>query len=239
MIDMHSHILPGVDDGAQVLEDALEMLRIARADGVEVQVLTPHIHPDRYPNTRESLQQTFDRFQRQVADNGVDIELRLAAELRIGPELVRLANDDGLPWLGSWRGRHVMLMEFPHSSIPAGSENMVAWLIQRDILPMIAHPERNQALQSRPSKLDPFLTAGCLLQVTAGSLTGQFGAEARSLAESLLLADRVTLLATDAHNLAYRPPNLSSGVAAAARLIGEAAARRLVEENPRGMLEAA
>ncbi len=239
MIDMHSHILPGVDDGAQVLEDALAMLRIARADGVEVQVLTPHIHLDRYPNTRESLQQTFDGFQRRVADNGVDIELRLAAELRIGPELVGLANNDGLPWLGSWRGRRVMLMEFPHSSIPAGSENMVAWLIQRDILPMIAHPERNQALQGRPSKLDPFLAAGCLLQVTAGSLTGQFGAKARSLAEALLLADRVTLLATDAHNLAYRPPNLSSGVAAAARLIGEAAARRLVEENPRGMLEVA
>ncbi len=239
MIDMHSHILPGVDDGAQQLDDALAMLRVARDDGVEIQVLTPHIHVGRYPNSAETLGAVFDDFRCRVAEAGIDIELRLAAELRIGPELVQLANSDGLPFLGEWGGRRVMLMEFPHSSIPAGSENMVAWLLQRDILPMIAHPERNQALQRRPAKLDPFLRAGCLLQVTAGSLTGHFGPEARELAERLLGAGRVAVLATDAHNLAYRPPNLSAGVAAAARLVGEAAARALVLDNPRRMLDAA
>ncbi len=239
MIDLHSHILPGVDDGAHQLEDALRMLRVAVDDGVRVQMLTPHIHIGRYPNTAESLRVAFEEFQREVTAAGIEVELRLAAELRIGPELVGLAKQDGLPFLGVLDGRRVMLMEFPHSSIPAGSENMVEWLLQRDILPMIAHPERNQALQRRPAKLEPFVRAGCLLQVTAGSLTGHFGPRARQLAERLLAAGRVAVLATDAHNLAYRPPDLSAGVAAAARLIGDEAARRMVWDTPRALLETA
>ena len=113
-----------------------------------------------------------------------------------------------------------------------GSINLVQWLIQRQVMPMFAHPERNRELLAQPDKLNPFLRAGCLTQITAGSLTGKFGPGSRAFAENLLQAGRVTLLATDCHNLAYRPPELSAGRDAAAALIGEAAAQRLVEDNP-------
>jgi protein-tyrosine phosphatase len=128
-------------------------------------------------------------------------------------------------------------LEFPHSQIPVGSINLVQWLIQRQVVPMIAHPERNRELLARPDKLSPFLQAGCLTQVTAGSLIGKFGPGARAFGEYLLQAGCVTLLATDCHNLAYRPPELGAGRDAAAALIGETAARRLVEENPQQILD--
>ncbi len=239
MIDMHSHILPGIDDGPVDLEESLQMLRLAAADAVRVQVLTPHIHIGRYENTKASLQAAFAEFCTLVAAAGIGVELRLAAEVRIGAEILQLVAGDAIPWLGGWDGRRVLLLEFPHSQIPVGSINLVQWLIQRQVVPMIAHPERNRELLAQPDKLNPFLQAGCLTQVTAGSLNGKFGPGPRAFAENLLQAGHVTLLATDCHNLAYRPPELGSGRDAAAALIGEEAARRLVEENPQRILEGA
>ena len=92
--------------------------------------------------------------------------------MRIGAEILQLVARDGVPWLGTWEGKKVILAEFPHSQIPVGSSNLVRWLVQHDILPMIAHPERNRALQANPGKLEPLLADGCLIQLTAGSLTG-------------------------------------------------------------------
>lgn len=237
MIDMHSHILPGIDDGASDLSEALQLLQLAAADGVRLQVLTPHLHVGRYDNTQASLQAAFARFRQQVAAAGIAIELRLAAEVRIGAEILQLVAGDELPWLGRWEGRRVLLLEFPHSQVPVGGINLVNWLVQREVLPMIAHPERNRELLTQPAKLGPFLQAGCLTQVTAGSLTGNFGLGPRAFAEQLLRDGQVTLLATDCHNLAYRPPNLGAGRAAAAALVGESAAGRLVEEHPQRILD--
>ena len=234
---MHSHILPGIDDGPVDLEESLQLLQRAAADGVRLQVLTPYIHIGRYENTKASLQAAFADFSATVAAAGIGIELRLAAEVRIGAEILQLVAGDDIPWLGGWDGRRVLLLEFPHSQIPVGSINLVQWLIQRQVVPMVAHPERNRELLAQPDKLEPFLQAGCLTQVTAGSLTGKFGPGSRAFAENLLQAGQVTLLATDCHNLAYRPPELGAGRDAAAALIGEAGARRLVEENPQRILE--
>ncbi len=236
MIDMHSHILPGVDDGAQDYEQALQMLAIAVEDGVSIQILTPHIQPGIYNNTPSSLNEQLIPFKQAVRERGIDIELRLAAELRIGPEIMSMVQSNAVPWLGMWKGRRVFLMEFPHNQVPAGSINLIQWLLKHNALPMIAHPERNLELQGDICKLEPFLDAGCLVQVTARSLAGGFGAEAHRAAIELLQAGKITLLATDCHNLAYRPPDLSSGYKAAAEIVGEQAARILVDDNPRSLL---
>ncbi|HEC15579.1 MAG TPA: hypothetical protein ENI99_03260 [Sedimenticola sp.] len=237
MIDMHSHILPGVDDGAEDDAAALQMLALAAEDGIKTQVLTPHIQPGVYDNTLPFLRDRLACFEQLVRENGIDIELRLAAEVRIGPEVLQLVQSDAIPWLGSWEGHRVFLMEFPHNQIPAGSINLVQWLLKQGIIPMIAHPERNRGLQGDTTKLKPFLDAGCLVQITSGSLNGQFGAEAHKLAVELLRAGKVTLLATDCHNPAYRPPDLGAGYKAAAEIVGEPAAGSLVETNPRALLE--
>ncbi len=236
MIDMHSHILPGIDDGAADAEEALQMLRLAAANGVRVQVLTPHIHSGRYDNTLASLRTAFEAFRCLVREQRIPIELRLAAEVRIGAEVLQSVGAGRLPWLGEWYGRRVLLLEFPHSLVPIGSENLVAWLMQQQIVPMIAHPERNRGLQADRSKLEPFLAAGCLLQITSDSLTGGFGPVAREFAIDLLRTDKVTVLATDCHNLAFRPPALSQGYRCAIQWVGQRAADDLVWHNPLHLL---
>lgn len=100
LTDIHSHILPGVDDGVQSDADALAMLRIAAAGGVTTQVLTPHYHPGRFDNARAALAARFAAFQATVDAAGIDIRLRLAGEVHIGPEILQMVADDTLPWLG-------------------------------------------------------------------------------------------------------------------------------------------
>ncbi len=232
MVDMHSHLLPGVDDGASNLGDALAMLQMAVKDGVMMQVLTPHVHPRRYPeNSRERLAERFQEFHEAVRAANIPIDLHLAGEVRIGPEVREMVEQDRIPWLGEWGGHKTFLLEFPMNSVPVGSENLVHWLRKAGTLPIIVHPERNLAFQKFPEKLQPFLELDCPLQITAGSLIGRFGRPAQKLATCLLQEDRVSAIASDAHNLRYRPPNLSKGVKAAAKLIGKSRAAELVTSD--------
>jgi len=231
MADMHSHILPGVDDGAGTLKEALALLWLAVKDGVMIQILTPHIHGQRYRNTRHSLEQQFLEFQFAAQRARIPIELHMGAEVRICHEIMQMVDDDEIPWLGEKNGQKTFLLEFPQNSLPVGTDNLIQWLRNRHTLPIIAHPERNLVFQKFPEKLQPLVDMGCPLQVTAGSLTGKFGQQARKLALRLLNEDKISILATDCHNQRYRPPNLSQGVKAAARLVGEHKAADMVTRN--------
>jgi len=232
MIDMHSHILPGIDDGAKTPGDALALLRAAIKDGVRTQVLTPHIHQGKYDNNLSLIRREFDKFNGAIKKTGLPIELDFAAEVRLDDSVRELVLNEEIPFLGVWKGRDVMLLEFPADNIPVGAKNIVRWLYGQGIVSMIAHPERNRELQQKPEKIRPFLELGCMLQITAGSLTGQFGRAAFETALIYLRYNIVTLIATDCHNMKYRPPNLRSGVAVAARLVGKEIADRLVRTNP-------
>jgi len=236
MIDIHSHILPGVDDGAKTLEDALQLLRMAVADGVTTQVLTPHIRPTRYINDPRHIRAVFSEFVQTVREHDIPINLHLSAEVRIGPEVMMLLQRDDFPWLGSWEGKRAFLLEFPFQNIPFGSLNLVEWLIDRDILPIIAHPERNREIQQNMEKLVPFIEAGCITQLTGASLSGKFGQEAKQSATDLLQAGHVTVMATDTHNATHRPPDLKSSLEMAAEIIGEEKAYTLVYDVPAQLL---
>lgn len=238
MIDIHSHILPGVDDGVQTLDDALEMLRLAAAAGVKTQVLTPHIHPGRFDNDKTGLETRFDQFRKDVDQAGIDIELRLAAEVHIGPEIMQMIADDTLPWLGEYRGMRTFLLEFPLTHTPAGSINLVHWLIQRGVLPVIVHPERCREWQDHPERLQPFIEAGCPVQITASSLTGGFGQRARSLSERLIQDVGPVVIATDCHNLAYRPPDLAVGRKFLAEAFGDGFSETCTYTMPLQLLSA-
>lgn len=232
MIDIHSHILPGVDDGAKTLEDALEMLSLASASGVTTQVLTPHVQPGRFDNAKADLERRFDAFRSEADRAGIEIDLRLAAEVHVGPEIMQLVADDTLPWLGEYRGMRTFLLEFPLTHTPAGSINLVHWLIQRDVLPVIVHPERCREWQDHPDRLRPFLEAGCPIQITASSLLGNFGGAAKRLAVELVHSAPMLVLATDCHNLAYRPPDLDRGYEALQDLTDAGFAGRCTGELP-------
>lgn len=232
MIDLHSHLLPGIDDGAPDLATALELAKIAVNDGITHMVCTPHIHPGRYDNTIESIQQALAQLQQGLVEQQINLVINAAAEVRFGVEIMSAVKQQSIPFLGEWQGKPVLLLEFPHGEVPFGAEHLTAWLLQHGIKPLIAHPERNKGLLRAPEKLKPFLEQGCLLQVTAGAVAGRFGQAAQELAHKLLKENRVTILASDAHNIDHRPPILSEGRDAAAAIIGEAAAQRLVVDNP-------
>ena len=140
MIDIHCHMLPGIDDGPEGLDESIEMARLAVANGITEAVVTPHIHAGRYDNTRESVARSTQQFQQCLQDNNIDLRLRMAAEIRIGPELMAMVEAQQVPWLGSLDGYQLLLLEFPHSHIPVGSDKLVRWCLERKVRPVIAHP---------------------------------------------------------------------------------------------------
>lgn len=237
MIDLHCHILPGVDDGAQTLDDGLAMARMAVADGIRTACLTPHLHPERYPNTRVGLVAATHRFQAALDQHGIPLKLKAACEARLSIELLDLIADDAVPFLGSVDGYRILLLEFPHQTIPVGADRLINKLFSLKIRPLIAHPERNKAVMAQPDKIHPFVAQGCWLQVTAGSLAGRFGQPARDVAFALVENDWATVIASDAHDATHRPPVLSEGMAVLRQRFGEKTAHRLGIENPERIAE--
>ena len=236
MIDIHSHILPGVDDGSPDYDTSFELLRLAEADSIDTIVLTPHIDPLHYPNSVASLKEVFSQFKAAALEKGFGINLRLGAEVMIGPELLQLVDTGEMLWLGSWEGKKVFLLEFPQNSIPAGSVKLVERLVKSGVLPMIVHPERNREVQLNLKKLKPFREAGCLFQVTAKSLEGGFGRDTYKTACELVRCGWTSAIASDCHNVQYRPPGLSGAVRVASKIIGQKAAKEMVERFPRSLL---
>ena len=208
MIDIHSHILPGVDDGAQTLDESLEMLAVAVSQGITTQILTPHIQPGRFNNTKADLLKHFAKFEAVVKKEGLPIELKLAAEVRIGPEVMQLVSNNDIPWLTTASGKNVFLLEFPRQDVPFGSDNLVKWLLANNCTPIIVHPERNRTFVDNPKKLQPFIDLGCPFQITASSLTGKFGDDVQKMAHSLLNDGTAKYVASDCHNLKGRKPDL-------------------------------
>lgn len=232
MIDIHCHLLPGIDDGAGDIETALQLARMAVDNGIEKAVLTPHIQPGLYDNTRTGIESALADFRGALAEAGIPLDVRAAAEMRITPEISRLLEQDELPLLGELNGDKVFLLEFPHSHIPPGSDRLIDRLLNHGIRPLIAHPERNKDVIRHLEKITPFVAAGCLLQLTAGSVAGQFGEACAQRSREMLERDWVTVLASDAHNINHRPPDLQPGRQAAAEITGEETSWKLVRDNP-------
>lgn len=233
MIDLHSHLLPGVDDGAKTIEDALALARIAVCDGIKHMVLTPHVHIGRYDNEISAIIPVFIGFRNALKHAQIPLTISIAGEVRITDELLTRVPEKRVPFLGNWQEKKVLLLELPHSHIPSGSDKLIVWLLRRGILPMIAHPERNKDILRNFDLIKPFVELGCLFQVTAMSMCGGFGEHSRKCAIKLLEKGWITVLATDAHNVQHRPPVLSKGYNSAKVIIGEQAAKALVFDNPK------
>ena len=196
------------------------------------------MHPGRYENRAANIRSAAQQFQHTLDAEGIALQIMSAAEVRLDHEILSWVPEDQIPWLGHWQGERVMLLEFPHSHVPVGADKLVVWLRKQKILPMIAHPERNKDILRSIDKLAPFIQLGCLLQVTAGAVAGTFGEFARARAADLLARGWVTVLASDAHNLEARPPELEPGRAAAALIVGEEESWRLVRHRPAAIIGA-
>jgi protein-tyrosine phosphatase len=232
VIDLHCHLLPGIDDGPETLEEALEMARIAVANGITEAHVTPHLHPGRWENDRAKIETAVAGYRAAVAAAGIKLEIGFAAEVRLDYEILPLVEAGRVPFLGTLDGYRVMLLEFPHSHVPVGADKFVAWLLARNIRPMIAHPERNKDLMRDASGLRPFVEQGCLLQVTADAVSGGFGELCALRSREFLERGWVTVLASDAHDTTERPPRIAPGRDAAARIVGEDKAESLTQGMP-------
>ena len=238
MIDLHCHILPGVDDGARTMSDALDLVRAAIDNGISGAVVTPHVYPGVWDNGQTNLRLALRALQNAIAANGLGFQVVLGAELRLHPDTLARVTVRRLPLIGRHEGSDVALIELPDGSIPPGSLQACKNLVAAGIRPMIAHPERNKEVIREPARILPFVEAGCLLQLTAASVIGQFGEAALGCAHALLARGQVTVIATDAHNLRSRPPRLREAREMVARLYGQGVAHRLTEDLPRQMIEA-
>jgi protein-tyrosine phosphatase len=232
VIDLHCHLVPGIDDGPQTLAESLAMARLAVAEGITAACTTPHIHVGRYDNDLASIGKAAEGLRAALKAEAIPLELSLAAEVRLDYDVLPMIEAGRIPFLGELDGYRVLLLEFPHSHVPVGADKFVAWLLARRIRPMIAHPERNKDLMRDPEKIEPFVQAGCLLQLTADAVAGEFGELCALRSREFLERGWVSVLASDAHDTVDRPPRIARGRDTAAQWIGEAEARRLTLDTP-------
>jgi len=236
MIDIHSHLLPGIDDGAQTLDESLALARAAVAAGITMSVMTPHVHPGRYDNSLASIRASLAAFRHELAVRRIPLALRLGAEVRISSDIMQMVEKAEVPYLGVCEGYSVVLLEFPHGQLMVGAEKLFEWLLARRIRPLIAHPERNKEVVRNVEKIRPYVAMGCLLQLTGASIIGRFGKPMQRCAMALLERGWVAAVATDAHDLVHRPPNLDVARDALTAMGGEEWARTMTEHGPAHLL---
>lgn len=230
MVDIHCHILPGVDDGAKDWEGAAEMCRIAAADGITQIVATPHAN-DEFAYDRDSLRSKLTKLQSIAGEWPM---LTLGCDFHFSYENVSAALADATRFtIGN---SQYLLIEFSDFALSLPMRDALIRLRNTEVMPIVTHPERNLLMQRSPDLILKLLELGCLVQVTASSLTGRWGESAQKSAVWLLEHEAVHVLASDGHDPVRRPPVLSAGREAAARICGQDVARALVEDNPRAIV---
>jgi protein-tyrosine phosphatase len=233
MVDIHSHILPQVDDGSHSLDESLDMCRASAQDGISVMVATPHAH--------DGLHRTHDPefLAQKVAELnallGGGPSIVLGCELRFTHELVKqICETRSAPTIA---GGPYVLVEFPHTVVPSGSEYPLVDLMNNQITPIIAHPERNLMLMSEPGRFYELVSIGVLGQMDAGSITGQFGKKVQQAAQVMLESGLIHFIASDCHNTRNRLPGMSGAVGTTAKIVGEEYARDMAGANPAAVVE--
>ena len=280
MIDLHSHILPNLDDGPRTMETSIQMCRVSRQDGIETIVATPHILPGIYENDRSTilsqvteLNSALRKFrilnndpitqflndaacQGPQSASGLDSAIRNpwpvqcganftgpqsaikvlpGADVHFSSDLLQRLERKEIVTVND-QGRYLMV-EFAFQGIPYQAEEVLFQLTTNGIVPIISHPERNMEIGQRPQRYFGMIRMGCLGQVTAMSLTGEFGPGVKRSAERLLAKRLIHIIASDAHSPDGRPPILSAGVKAAEKIVGKKEARKMVTEYPEAVIE--
>jgi protein-tyrosine phosphatase len=226
MVDIHCHILPGLDDGAESSEISLKMAEAAIADGITRVVATPHANAE-FVFRPELVQQLRDELQAKLGDRlllGTGCDFHLSFE--------NLDDAQKNPHKYTINQKNYLLVELGDFAIPPAIDETLHHLQLAGVSPIITHPERNSLLRAKPERLYGWLHQGCYVQVTAGSLLGRFGKGAAQWVEQWLKEDRIHFFASDAHSLTGRPLRLREAYEKVEALRGEEVADALFRENP-------
>lgn len=230
MIDLHCHILPGLDDGAQNWDESLEMAQTAVMDGISGIVCTPHYSPAFPGNSRIAVMALVEEFRLKLRQWGIRLELYPGCELAVESKLAEKIVSGELLTLND--NRKIALIEMPYQIVPPDLGGFF-WMMQaKGISAVLAHPERNYSVIQNPSKLLEWIQGGILVQITAASLVGLFGREVRDFSRELLRRRMAHLVASDSHGHAGRRPVLSQARTVSESIIGPEETHRIFYEYP-------
>ena len=229
MIDIHCHLLPNIDDGPKSWEESIEMVKIARGDGITGAVTTPHwIQGTNWQPTPETVRGVVAEFNVRIKEAGLDFVVYPGMEIGIIPDLPRvLSHGDVLTLADS----DFILIEIPFYSLPLGLEEVIFGLETMGKTPVLAHPERNREFQSSPKRIRELAGMGALVQVTASSLSGGFGDAARSCAIEFAKLGALHFVSSDAHSKKHRTPMVSNGLAVIEKKLGREAVDELISNS--------
>lgn len=230
MIDMHSHILFGVDDGPKDLQQTLEMMQKAVEEGITEIIATSHRFHPLYSVSSDNVLEQIKVIQQRLEKEGIPLKIHEGHEVRLVENIVDLLEAKEVLTLANSK---YLLLELPSGTVPMFTKKIIIALIEKGITPIIAHPERNKAITERPSKLEELVREGALAQITAGSLAGHFGKSIQKLSLDLVRANLVHTYGSDVHNLNTRPFHFDAGLSFLEKKKESDAVDILLENNAR------
>lgn len=234
-VDVHCHCLPGLDDGPETYEHARLLCDALAADGITAVIATPHqmgLYERR--NGADVIREASASLNQRLQSDGVALRIVPGADVRVDDQLLKLLDDDHILTLAD--DKRYLLLELPHDVL-IDLTSLIGELSDRGISAVISHPERHAGICRHLEILFPWMERGAFLQITAGSLTGDFGPMAERIAWRLVTANLVSLVATDAHDHLQRLPLMTLAIEALVRRVGHAVARRICIDNPQAVLQ--
>lgn len=229
MIDIHSHILPGVDDGAKNFEVSIEMARMYIENGIEKVIATPHYIGGINNKTLDENREILNKLTGKIKEENLDLEVVLGNEIMISLEILR---DIGKGKVTTLNGTRYVLVELPMFDIPLYTEDMIYELLLKGYIPVIAHPERNSKIMEDPNILFNYISNGALAQLNLPSLEGRYGSEVREVSEILLKHNMIHFIGTDSHGVKKRSPRVGNSLEVLQGIVSQKGFQDLVYKNP-------
>ena len=227
MVDLHCHLLPGVDDGSKNMEISLRLAQEAVENGVTHALLTPHHMNGRYVNHKQDVIKETVEFRQQLKEHNIPLTVFPGQEVRINGQLIEALDKDDI--LFADEGNRYLMLEFPDDDVPHYTNQMIFVLQQRGITPVIVHPERNTKIMAHPELLYQLLQKGCLSQITASSYVGTFGKKVEDFSKKLIANGQGYLFASDAHDLPGRKYEMRQAFEKLSRQFDAELAKRYAE----------
>lgn len=233
IIDLHTHILPQLDDGATNWEEALKMCMLAQEEGITTVACTPHIMPGIYNNDREKIFSTLLELKEKLKEKKINLRVLPGAEVLLSPEIIKQVEEKLVLTLND--GGKFLLLDFPREWISPFTKELLFWLQLRGLIPIISHPERNLKILQTPNLVTQFVKQGVLIQISSRSILGHFGKKVRKLCEKLISHNLVHLVASDIHSAGEF--FLKQSLKTISRWAGEEKALKLFFKNPRKIIQ--
>ncbi len=233
MIDIHSHLIPNVDDGAKSPEETIELIKEAREAGITDIILTPHYIINSYEQNAETLILLKDKLQQIINSENIKVNLHIGMEVYITDNLVEILKQNKILTLA---GSKYLLMELPLNTNVQYLDMVIFKLIEDNIIPIIAHPERYKFVQEDPSRVRELIESGCLIQSNIGSILGIYGKKAKKTIKYLLKNDLINFIATDTHRKNTIYPLLEKGIKKIEKITGKEKAEELTNLNVQKIL---